>query len=48
MVVIAASFGAHSTISSSTVILLVIVLLAAGYFGGRGYVNRRANRRNWR
>jgi hypothetical protein len=38
----------HSTLPASLAILVVIVLLAAGYFGGREYVNRRSNRRSWK
>jgi ribulose bisphosphate carboxylase small subunit len=39
----------HSTYPASLLILVVIALLAAGYFGGREYVNsRRFHRRNWK
>jgi hypothetical protein len=38
----------HSTLPESLAILVVIVVLAAGYFGGREYVNRRSSRRNWK
>jgi lipopolysaccharide export LptBFGC system permease protein LptF len=52
MAVIAAPIALHSSRPASLSILVVIVLLAAlgaaGYFGGREYVNRRFNRRNWR
>ena len=52
MAVIAAPIAMQSTVPASMSILAVIVLLAAlataGYFGGREYVNRRSNRRNWR
>ena len=48
MGVIAAPIAMHSTVPASLAILIVILfliaLLAAGYFGGREYVNRR----NWK
>ncbi|MGD0062699.1 MAG: hypothetical protein ABSB76_04560 [Streptosporangiaceae bacterium] len=44
----AAPIATHSTLPLSLAILLVIVVLAAGYFGGREYVSRRSNRRNWK
>jgi uncharacterized protein YneF (UPF0154 family) len=43
-----AIMATHSTLSPSLAILVVILVLAAGYFGGRHYVNRRFNRRNWK
>ncbi len=43
-----AIMATHSTLSPSLAILVVILVLAAGYFGGRNYVNRRFNRRNWK
>jgi uncharacterized membrane protein len=50
--VIAAPIAMHSTVPASVAILVVIVLLAvlvaAGYFGGREYINRHVNRRNWK
>ena len=52
MAVIAASIATRSTFPVGLGILVVIVLLAAlvaaGYFGGREYVSRRLNRRNWK
>jgi len=48
MVVIAAQIGTRSTFPASVLILMVIVILAAGYFGGREYVDRHINRRNWK
>jgi hypothetical protein len=46
------SMVTHSTFPASLAILVVLVLLigllAAGYFGGREYVSRRVNRRNWK
>jgi hypothetical protein len=52
VVVIAAPIATHSTVPASLAILVVLVLLigllAAGYFGGREYVSRRVNRRNWK
>jgi hypothetical protein len=47
MVVIAAQMGTRSTFPS-LMILIVIAILAAGYFGGREYVDRRSNRRSWK
>jgi hypothetical protein len=41
----------HSSRPASLSILAIVLLAAlgaAGYFGGREYVNRRLNRRNWR
>jgi hypothetical protein len=50
MAVIAAPIAMQSTYPVGLGILVVLVLLAAlaaaGYFGGREYVNRRSNKRN--
>jgi hypothetical protein len=48
MVVIAAQIGTRSTFPASVLILMVIVILAAGYFGGRQYVDRRIRRHTWK
>jgi lipopolysaccharide export LptBFGC system permease protein LptF len=50
MAVIVAPIAMSNTSSSPAIlpILFVIVLLAVGYLAGRGYVNRRMNRRNWK
>jgi lipopolysaccharide export LptBFGC system permease protein LptF len=49
---IAAPIAMQSARPVSLTILMVIVLLAAlaaaGYYGGRMYVNKRFNRRNWK
>jgi uncharacterized protein YneF (UPF0154 family) len=40
--------SAPASLAILMVILFLTVVLAAGYFGGREYVNRRLNKRNWK
>ena len=38
----------HSTYPPSLLIFVALVVLAVAYFGGRAYINKRYNRRNWK